>query len=356
LDKLNLTLTINTQRPDKKGLCPIRIRSCVKGKVKYYSTGICVSKDQFKDREIIKHPNKTTLNAALRFQLVQLEKELIENKMFERERPPDFYSYCETKIKQQKVRDMPGTTRHKESYLKKFKDFKSSLLFSDITPALLFEYEAYCKNIGNKDTTIWGSVKFIKKMVNAALRDGVIKIDPLKAYKVPEYIDPVREYLSEEEIERLEKFTQENKIEKLVKVATWFLFSCYTGLRYEDVKTFSEKKIKNGKIILRTGKTNTDVSIKMHPKLQSIMKRISYDVISNAKMNDYLKVVSAACGFDKNLTFHLARHTFAVYWLNQGGTIEALSKILGHSSIRTTQIYAKVSNTKLDKEVTEVWS
>lgn len=357
MDKLNLTLTINLQRPDKDGKYPIRIRSCVKRKIKYYPTGISVLKDQFKNKEIVKHPNKITLNASLRSQVVELEKELTENKFITKDSPsPDFYLFCENKIKQQKVRDTAGTTKHKESYLRKIKKFRSSLSFTDINPAFMFEYEAYCKKIGNKDTTIWGSVKFIKKMINAAISDGAITFNPLKAYKVPTYTAPVREYLTEKEIEGLENFVQKNKIEKLVKVANWFLFACYTGLRYDDVRTFNKRQMINGRLILRTGKTKTDVSIKVHHKLQKVIERISFDVISNNKMNDYLKVIAADCKINKELTFHLARHTFAVYFLNKGGSMETLSKLLGHSSLRTTAIYGKITDIRIDAEMDKVWS
>lgn len=356
MDKLNLTLTINLQRPDKDGRYPVRIRSCIKRKIKYYPTGISVLRDQFKNREIIKHPNRATLNASLRSQLVQLEKDLIENKIFTKERPADFYSFCESKIKQQKARDNPSTTKHKESYLRKLKKYKTSLNFSDISPSFMLDYEKHCKEKGNKPTTIWGSIKFIKTMINAALNDGIVKGNPLKGYKSPAYVDPVRDYLTDEELTKIENFALKSKSEKLVKVANWFLFSCYSGLRYEDVRTFNKKSIIADRIILRTEKSKTDVSIKIHPKLKNILENISSDVISNQKMNDFLKVIAETCEIQKNLTFHLARHTFAVYFLNHGGSMETLSKLLGHSSLKTTSIYGKITDIRIDSEMDKVWS
>lgn len=305
-----------------------------------------VEKEQFKNKEVVKHYNKAALNSSLHSQLLQIEKEFFEGTIFKKKNDPDFYFFCENKIKQQKARDTPGTSRHKESYLNKLKAFKRVLTFNDITPGFMYDYETYCKERGNKDTTIWGSVKFVKKMINAALNDGAITGNPLKGYKAPTYVGPVRKYLTEKEIESLEKFTKKSKIEKLVKVADWFLFACYTGLRYDDVRTFDKKQIVNDRIILRTGKTKSDVSIKVHPKLKLVIERMALGVISNTKMNDYLKVIGADCKINKELTFHLARHTFAVYWLDNGGTMESLRELLGHSSMRTTQIYGKVTNLK----------
>jgi integrase len=192
-------------------------------------------------------------------------------------------------------------------------------------------------------------------MINAALNDGAIKGNPLKGYKSPAYVDPVRDYLTDEELNKIENFAEKSKSEKLVKVANWFLFSCYSGLRYEDVRTFNKKSIINDRIILRTEKSKTDVSIKIHPKLKNVLENISSEVISNQKMNDFLKVIAETCQIQKNLTFHLARHTFAVYFLNHGGSMETLSKLLGHSSLRTTSIYGKITDIRIDSEMDKVW-
>ncbi len=193
-------------------------------------------------------------------------------------------------------------------------------------------------------------------MVNAALNDGVITGNPMRGFKAAPYVNPERQYLTAEEIERVEKFASETTNETLKKVSTWFLFSVYSGLRYADVKKFDKKKIIEGRIFLRTSKSSTDVSIKLHPKLAAILDKISTGVFTNQKMNDYLKMVAEKCGINKNISFHTARHTFGVYFLNHGGSIEGLSKLLGHSSIKTTQIYGKIVNVRTDAEIDKVWS
>ena len=243
------------------------------------------------------------------------------------------------------------------------RDYKSLLLevdkdvpnFSDITPALLMEYEKYCKSLGNSGNTIWGSVKFVKQMINAALNDNIIQTNPLRGYKAPQYVGPERDYLTDKELEQIEKFSRQSTSEKLVKVSEWFLFSCYTGLRYGDVKNFDKSKIVGDRIILRTGKKKKDVTIKLHPKLSEILLRIKPGVYSNQKMNDYLKIIAERCDINKALSYHLARHSFAVYFLNHGGRMETLSKILGHSNLRTTQIYGKITDITQDEEMDKVW-
>jgi integrase len=168
-------------------------------------------------------------------------------------------------------------------------------------------------------------------------------------------VNPERGYLTDEEIEKIEKFASKSKREVLIKVANWFLFGCYTGLRYADVRNFDKKKIVGDRIILRTEKKKKDVSIKLHPKLKSVLDKIDPYVFTNQKMNEYLKIIAEHCEIEKNLTFHLARHTFAVYFLNHGGSMETLSKLLGHSSLKTTSIYGRITDIRIDSEMDKVW-
>lgn len=355
--KLNLTATINLQRPDKKGLCPVRIRQTVKRKVSYHSTGINVTGDQFEAGQIIKHPNKVSLNAVIRNKIVEIEKNYIEGKVLKINNgfSPSFDTFCKAKIKQQKSRDSHGTWKHKNSYLKKVNTFRAGLKFNEITPSFMLDFENNCRALGNKPTTVWSSVKFITTMINSAINDKVITENPKQGHKTEAYKNPERQFLTEEEIERIEKFTNKSKNATLVKVANWFLFGCYSGLRYADVKNFSKSKVMNGRLILRTGKSLADVSIKLHPKLKEVLDKISPNVFTNQKLNEYLKIVAEKCDIEKNITFHTSRHTHAVYFLTRGGSMESLSKILGHSSIKTTAIYGKIINLKIDKEMDKAW-
>lgn len=355
MDKLNLKIVLNKQRADRDGKYPVRIRTCVKRKVKYYNTGVSVSEDHFLKGQIIKHVNRDYLNAAIKKKVHQIETDHLEGHL-NIKKTIDFFEYSTKKIEQQKKKLAPGTYRHKLAYLEKVRLFKPKLFFSQITPAFLSEYEDHCRGKGNKPTTVWSSIKFIKTMVNAALNDGIIKDNPMKGYKMPTYTNPQREYLTDKEIKEIEKFAEETQSEKLKKVANWFLFSIYTGLRYDDIRTFDKKKIVGDRIILRTGKSKSDVSIKIHPKLKTILDKISPNVLPNQKVNDYLKLIAEACEINKPLSFHIARHSFSVYFLNHGGSMEALSKLLGHTNLSTTQIYGKITNLRLDAEIDKVFS
>jgi integrase len=181
-----------------------------------------------------------------------------------------------------------------------------------------------------------------------------------------------REYLSVTELEKLELLYVENNMDsRHLNVLRYFLFVCYTGLRYTDIKNLKYSHIKkrflNGNTIdfidLKMHKTGFDVSIPIIKKAHNLMpeKIVSekpvFRVLSNQKTNEYLKEIIKIAGIDKNITFHSARHTLATTGLELGMPIEVVSKILGHTEIKMTQIYAKVNDglkyqemMKLDRE------
>jgi integrase len=354
MEKINLSATINLQRMDKKGRHQVRIRSTIKRKVVYYPTGINVLPGQFENGEVVRHPTKNALNLTLRNRIHQIERDYVEGKLKPRSRV-NFHDYAAGKITQQKKRDSLGTWKHKKSYLSKIRKFRALLFFEDITPPFMLDFENYCRGLGNKPTTVWSNIKFLKSMVNAALHDGVIAVNPMRGYKGSAYVNPEREFLNDAEILAVEAFAVSSENPTLVKVANWFLFGCFSGLRYADVKNFTRSKIQGDRIILRTGKAKTDVSIHLHPKLAAVVSVMDPSVMANQKINDYLKIIAAACGIKKRLTFHVSRHTHAVYFLNHGGSMDTLSKLLGHTSTRTTAIYGKITNVRIDSEVSKVW-
>lgn len=363
--KQNLAACINTQRKDKEGRYPVRIRATVKRKVTYYPTGVMVSLAQWDKaaREVKLHPNKNLLNIAISTKIAEIEKQFIEQSLAGSsaqkiipKKQIDFFLYAESKIKQAKGKETASTLIHKESYLKKFKAFRASVKITECTPALLLAYEKHCRGLGNKANTVWGSVKYVRSVINAAVNEGVVNSNPLRGYKSPVYNNPERMYITEQEMAKLELIATDESINPTFRnAANWFLFSCYCGLRYGDAASFTKDKIINGRLILRTGKKGVDVTIKVHPKLLECVERLGSKLTTNQDYNRSLKAVALVAGINKPLTSHIARHSFAVMFLNKGGSIEALSKILGHTTIRTTQIYGKITDIRLDDEIDRVF-
>jgi site-specific recombinase XerD len=227
-------------------------------------------------------------------------------------------------------------------------------------------YEFYLKSVCKccQNTTS----KYIKnfgKIIRICLANGWIERNPFINYK-SKIIEVERVFLSIEEIEIL--LNKEFAMERLNQVKDIFLFSCFTGLAYADVKKLSPRNIGLGIdgerwIFINRTKTDTRSNIPIlpiaatilekyrnHP--QVVMKGKLLPVLSNQKMNAYLKEIADLCGFNKELTFHIARHTFATtVTLSNGVPIESVSKMLGHKNLKTTQHYAKILDLKVSNDM-----
>ena len=178
--------------------------------------------------------------------------------------------------------------------------------------------------------------------------------DPFASYKIRlEKVD--RGYLTEDEIKIILK--KKMVSERLEHVRDLFVFSCFCGLAYSDVANLRQENIQksfdgNLWIITKRVKTNTDVNVPLLDIPKMILKKYKgklpdgkiLPVISNQKLNAYLKEIADICGIKKNLTFHLARHTFATHLLEQGTDLRTIQELMGHTDIKTTAIYLHVSN------------
>ena len=208
----------------------------------------------------------------------------------------------------------------------------------------------------------------LKKIVNACIRKGWLTKDPFAGFKMTK-VEIDREALTETELDKIR--AKVFPIDRLNIVRDIFLFSCYTGLAYADVKKLRRTEIAPGVdgnfwIFTNRQKTDTSSRIPLLPPAQVIVEKYKdfpgcYDsghvlpVLSNQKMNAYLKEIADCCGISKNLTFHIARHTFATtITLSNGVPIESVSKMLGHRNLKTTQHYAKVLDRKISDDMSQL--
>jgi site-specific recombinase XerD len=173
-----------------------------------------------------------------------------------------------------------------------------------------------------------------------------------------------RGYLAQEEIEILMRQKFETK--RLERLRDVFVFCCFTGLSYIDVKNLTEEHIRtsfdgNLWIMGKRGKTDTGYQVPLLEVPKMILARYKSSlkndrllpVINNQNTNAYLKEIGKLCGLKKKLTFHLSRHTFATLTLSKGVSIESVSKMLGHTNIETTQIYARITSDKISNEMAQ---
>lgn len=252
---------------------------------------------------------------------------------------------------------------------------KNDISLSELNFKFLSDFEYFMRKLKRTDhikpmgnNTVMKHIERLRKMINLAVRMEWMEKDPFTAHKA-KFIKVQRGYLTQEELELIEQ--KEFSIERLQQVKDLFVFSCYTGLAYIDAISLKSTDIRKGIdggewIFTARQKTDVPVQVPLLSKASKIIEKYKdhpktifsgkvFPAISNQKLNSYLKEVADLCGISKNLTFHLARHTFATtVTLTNGVPIESVSKMLGHSDIRTTQIYSKVVEMKISEDMAKL--
>lgn len=241
------------------------------------------------------------------------------------------------------------------------------MLLKDVTPAVIQDFSVYLMTVVRQcNNTAMKTMKTLKTVILYGIKLGVIHSNPYLGVKL--HLEPVdRGFLTEEELQSIIK--KDFEIDRLGFVRDLFVFSCFTGLSYIDVK-----KLKADNIVTLNGiewikmareKTSTPVSVVLFDGAKCIIKKYENDPkrkdklfpsMSNQKMNQYLNEIATSCGIKKNITFHMARHTFATLTLSKGVPIESVSRMLGHTNIKTTQIYAKITNKKIEEDMTKFFN
>jgi site-specific recombinase XerD len=217
--------------------------------------------------------------------------------------------------------------------------------------------------------TVMKHIQRLRKIITLAYHLEWIDNDPFRRWKNT-FEKKQREFLSPNELSNLE--TYPFKIERLERVRDLFVFSCYTGISYADIVKLTNKNVVSKSseddhwVITQRQKTKTPIKVPLLTKARELINKYSdhpmavvsgtlFPVITNEKVNFYLKEIALACGITKNLTFHMARHTFATtVTLSNGVPIETVSKLLGHTKLATTQIYARVLDEKIEEDMNDL--
>lgn len=262
-----------------------------------------------------------------------------------------------------------------EKYLNKYLNRKlkvNDIYLKQLNYRFIIDFEQYLRTYRNSKKQLMlsnnGVMKHLerfKKMINLAVKLEWMLKNPFNQFQL-KFDKYDRQYLSERELELIEKTYFNN--DRLEKVKDCFIFSCYTGLFYIDVKELTLNQITRGIdnnywIFTKREKTNETVKVPLLPKALDIVNKYKalsentnsktlLPLCSNQKTNSYLKDIAKDCGIYKNITFHVARHTFATtVMLSNGVPIETVSKLLGHTKLSTTQIYARVIESKISEDI-----
>ncbi len=265
-----------------------------------------------------------------------------------------------------------GTLERYQTSLKHTIDFMqwqyqtTDIAIEAINHEFITSYDFYLRSQrGCSNNTTVKYIKNFKKIIRICIANGWLQKDPFVNYTAKTK-EVKRDYLIEEEIRAIaEKEFQNQRIDQVRDI---FLFCCYTGLSYADVKKLKRTEIvigidKQYWISTSRQKTDTPSRIPLIPAALTILEKYrdspeacynqtALPVLSNQKMNSYLKEIADLCGISKLLTFHIARHSFATsVTLANGVSIESVSKMLGHKNIRTTQHYAKILDSKVSEDM-----
>jgi site-specific recombinase XerD len=351
---------------NKKGLVQIEVTS--EGKRKWIGTSVKLYADQWNEKKkVVNSVHSIQLNAMLDGMMSKLNDFILDlfrndqqfdfeklNAFLEKSNHSDsFIDFVRTRIEDRA--DLEESTRKQHrTLLQSLEKFGKINYMDDLTKANITLYDEFLHQQGISQPTIYNYHKRLKRYLHEAMKFGLLDADPYIGLHFERGKFEKRKYLTEEELKMIR--TCKINMPSIDRVRDLFLFQCYTGLAYADFEKFDfgkDVEEKNGKYIVadRRKKTNEDYKIVLLTPAIEILKKYDYKlpVISNQQYNIMLKVVAQYAGIDKNITTHMGRHTFAVFALNNGVSIEIVSKMLGHTNIRTTQIYAKVLNSEVEK-------
>ena len=239
----------------------------------------------------------------------------------------------------------------------------NDIALKELTPAFISDFEAFLrtdKHICENSLSIY--ILPLRSMVFKAMDNGWLTRDPFREYKVPK-VDTTRGFLTKEEIHLLMNVELKRKTMQLIR--DLYLFCCFTGLAFADLKNLKEEHIQtffddSEWIVINRQKTGVRATIKLLDYPKSIMEKYRglcadgriFPVPCYSDCRGILLRIAKRCGITKHLTWHMSRHTMATeICLTNGVPIETVSSILGHKNIKTTQIYAKITKEKLNKDM-----
>lgn len=398
MKRLNVGLVVRA-RPNKKNECPIFVRITKDGDRAEFSTGHYINPEHWcKDTQKVKAKKDKALIAINEYidiskvKLFKISNELsasgqefsaidIRNAFLGKDKKlHTLMSVLDKYIIQCEKQEKKGS--FSKGRIARFKVFKGKLIaflkqkesstdypLAKLSPSFFVEFREFIQNHYSLDIGTTGVyLKILIRVVNVAIENEWMTVNPFSACKIQgKTVDRVK--LEKHEIEAIEK--KEFLTQRLSMIRDVFLFCVYTGLAHSDVHKLDASNIvigSDGKKWLSVKRTKTDVPCKIPllEKADIILGKYKHDpecvtkgkllpVKANQKMNEYLKEIADLCGINKHLTCHIARHTFATtVCSNNGVSIETISKLLGHRSIRTTQIYAKMSEQRILDEFSNI--
>ena len=372
MNKIIYNLVYNRKKClNKKGMALVQVEAYLGRKKKYFSTKVYLKPEQWDNKKLIvkNNPNADALNRLIYEFVATIEKkelelwqqgkrislELLKNALTTQENNSSFISFFRQEVMNSSLKD--STKRNHLSTLILLQEFKKDIVFSDLTFEFISSFEYFLQLKGYHINTIAKHMKHLKRHVNIAINKEYIEIQKyaFRKYKI-KTIENKHTHLVPEELERLENLILSDRYVKLQKSLDAFLFCCYAGMRYSDFINLSSENIvdinQETWLIYKSVKTGTEVRLPLYllfsGKGIAILNKYRdnledfFHLRDNSNVNKDLIIITRLAGLSKRISFHTARHTNATLLIYNGINITTVQKLLGHKSVKTTQVYTNV--------------
>lgn len=373
MNKIIYNLVYNRKKClNKKGMALVQVEAYLGRKKKYFSTKVYLKPEQWDNKKLIvkNHPNADALNRLIYEFVATIEKkelelwqqgkrislELLKNALTTQENNSSFISFFRQEVMNSSLKD--STKRNHLSTLMLLQEFKKNITFSDLTFELISSFEYFLQLKGYHTNTIAKHMKHLKRHVNIAINKEYIEIQKyaFRKYIKIKTIENKHTHLVPEELERLENLILSGRYVKLQKSLDAFLFCCYAGMRYSDFINLSSENFvdinQETWLIYKSVKTGTEVRLPLYllfsGKGIAILNKYRdnledfFHLRDNSNVNKDLIIITRLAGLSKRISFHTARHTNATLLIYNGINITTVQKLLGHKSVKTTQVYTNV--------------
>lgn len=334
----------------------VEIEAYQKGARKRFRTGVCVTARQWKNGRVVGRPDATRLNAEIekKYQEVCGRLESGEDvSLMGANTQGDPTEWMLSELARRN--DIRESTR--EQHRVALRAFRASGIFKrwqNVTPVNLRKWDQMIRKKVSLQSSVHNYHQRVRPYIRLAVQHHYLPSDPYNEFKSPKGAASNRTYLTEEEVDAVRRLDVTGWGKGASDTKDMFLLACCTGLAFSDMVRLSRDwlRVENGRRYIedRRQKTGTRFKLRLLPEAESILERHGWDmdVISNQAANRWLKAIGGALGIPKRITMHVGRHTFATWALSHRVSIEVVSKMLAHSDIKTTQIYAKVMQKDVD--------
>ncbi|WP_308760608.1 site-specific integrase [uncultured Bacteroides sp.] len=372
MSKIIYNLVYNRKKSlNKKGMALVQVEAYLDRKKKYFSTKVYLKPEQWDNKKLIvkNHPNADALNRLIYEFMAMIEKkelelwqrgkrislELLKEALGTSEDNTSFILFFRQEVANSSLKE--STKRNHLSTLALLQQFKKDVTFSDLTFEFISSFEHFLQSNGYHTNTIAKHMKHLKRHINTAINKDYMEIQKyaFRKYKI-KTVENKHTHLSPEELEKLEKLKLTGRFTRMQKTLDAFLFCCYAGMRYSDFVNLSPDNIVEIRqeiwLIYKSIKTRTEVRLPLYLLFEGkgivILDKYRDDLQGffhlkdNSNVNKELIVISRLAGVAKRISFHTARHTNATLLIYNGVNITTVQKLLGHKSVKTTQVYTNI--------------